>query len=81
MLNQEHYVCEVCGRNANEVVLLQYPFTTVYLECTVNHVGEGFDNPEDEPFICLWCLHKDVEETDEEVKKREKLEGKDWNDL
>lgn len=62
---REIYCCEVCGRDENEVFLLQYPFTTVFKGQVINHVGEGVFFPEKEPWICIWCLHKDVEEVDE----------------
>ncbi|MEH7157457.1 hypothetical protein [Neobacillus drentensis] len=55
--------CELCERSENEVVLLKYPFTTIYknIETDTSHVDP-------DATICVECLVEDLNEVRKESK-------------
>jgi hypothetical protein len=48
-------VCDSCGSNETQSILLKYPFTAVY-----KRVGTIHENAEENTFLCLECLTKDT---------------------
>lgn len=49
--------CELCGKGANEVLLLKYPFTTAHQDIETSN-----ENVKENAHICLRCLEKEYAE-------------------
>jgi hypothetical protein len=49
--------CELCDRSENEVVLLKYPFTTIY-----KNVVTDTSHVVPDTAICVECLVEDLKE-------------------